>query len=69
MIYYVSTNGNDNALGTKEAPFKTINHAAKVRCFTADTSSSTKEELTLRFSRKVSSTYTFTKSTYKPMKW
>ena len=30
MIYYVSTNGNDGALGTKEAPFKTINHAAQV---------------------------------------
>lgn len=27
MIYYVSTSGNDSALGTKEAPFKTINHA------------------------------------------
>ena len=30
MIYYVSTNGNDAALGTKEAPFKTINHAAQI---------------------------------------
>ena len=30
MIYYVSTNGNDGALGTKEAPFKTINYAAQV---------------------------------------
>ncbi len=30
MIYYVSTSGNDSALGTKEAPFKTINHAAQV---------------------------------------
>jgi len=30
MIYYVSTNGNDNALGTKESPFRTINHAAQV---------------------------------------
>ena len=30
MIYYVSINGNDSALGTKEAPFKTINHAAQV---------------------------------------
>ena len=30
MIYYVSTNGNDGALGTKDAPFKTINHAAQI---------------------------------------
>ena len=30
MIYYVSTNGNDNSLGTKEAPFRTINHAAQI---------------------------------------
>ncbi len=30
MIYYVSINGNDRALGTKEAPFKTIDHAAQV---------------------------------------
>ena len=30
MIYYVSTNGNDCADGTKDAPFKTINHAASV---------------------------------------
>ena len=30
MVYYVSTNGNDGALGTKEAPFKTINHAAQI---------------------------------------
>ena len=30
MIYYVSTNGNDNALGTKESPFRTIDHAAQV---------------------------------------
>ncbi|MBE6548845.1 MAG: DUF1565 domain-containing protein [Ruminococcaceae bacterium] len=30
MIYYVSTNGNDNALGTKESPFRTINHAAQI---------------------------------------
>ena len=30
MIYYVSTNGNDASLGTKEAPFRTINHAAQV---------------------------------------
>ncbi len=30
MIYYVSVNGCDSALGTKEAPFRTINHAAQV---------------------------------------
>ena len=30
MIYYVATNGNDNSNGTKEAPFKTINHAAQI---------------------------------------
>lgn len=30
MIYYVSTNGNDCADGTKDAPFKTINRAASV---------------------------------------
>ena len=30
MIYYVSTNGNDAALGTIDAPFKTINHAAQI---------------------------------------
>ncbi len=30
MIYYVSTNGNDGALGTKESPFRTINHAAQI---------------------------------------
>lgn len=30
MIYYVSVNGNDSALGTKEAPFRTINHAAQI---------------------------------------
>ena len=30
MIYYVSHNGNDRAAGTKEAPFKTIHHAAQV---------------------------------------
>lgn len=30
MIYYVSVNGNDSALGTREAPFKTINRAASV---------------------------------------
>ena len=30
MIYYVATNGNDKSNGTKEAPFKTINHAAQI---------------------------------------
>jgi hypothetical protein len=30
MIYYVSTTGDDRALGTKEAPFRTINHAAQI---------------------------------------
>ena len=30
MIYYVSQNGDDNARGTFDAPFKTISHAAKV---------------------------------------
>lgn len=30
MIYYVSVNGNDYGPGTKNAPFKTINHAASV---------------------------------------
>lgn len=30
MIYYVSTSGNDKALGTKDAPFRTINHAAQI---------------------------------------
>ncbi|MBQ8357974.1 MAG: right-handed parallel beta-helix repeat-containing protein [Clostridia bacterium] len=30
MIYHVSVNGNDLAAGTKEAPFKTINHAAAI---------------------------------------
>ena len=30
MIYYVSPNGSDCALGTAEQPFKTINRAAKV---------------------------------------
>ena len=30
MIYYVSVNGNDHAMGTKEAPFRTINHAASL---------------------------------------
>ncbi len=30
MIYYVSTSGSDSAAGTKEAPFRTINHAAQI---------------------------------------
>ncbi len=30
MIYYVSVKGNDQAAGTKEAPFRTINRAAQV---------------------------------------
>lgn len=30
MIYYVSKNGNNNAAGTIDAPFKTINRAASV---------------------------------------
>ena len=30
MVYYVSVNGNDCSLGTKEAPFKTISHAANI---------------------------------------
>lgn len=30
MIYYVSINGNDYSDGTKNAPFKTINHAASI---------------------------------------
>ena len=30
MIYYVSVNGSDSAVGSKEAPFKTINHAASI---------------------------------------
>ncbi len=30
MIYYVSVNGNDLSAGTKEAPFRTINRAAKI---------------------------------------
>ena len=30
MIYYVSTNGDDGNLGTKKAPFRTINHAAQI---------------------------------------
>ena len=30
LIYYVSINGNDSASGTKEVPFRTINHAAQV---------------------------------------
>ena len=30
MIYYVSVNGSDSALGSKEAPFRTINHAAQI---------------------------------------
>ena len=30
MIYYVSTRGDDRTLGTKEAPFKTINKAASL---------------------------------------
>lgn len=29
MIYHVSINGSDGASGTKEQPFRTINHAAK----------------------------------------
>ena len=30
MIYYVSVNGCDLSAGTREAPFQTVNHAAKV---------------------------------------
>ena len=30
MIYYVSTQGNDLDAGTKDAPFQTINHAARI---------------------------------------
>lgn len=30
MIYYVSTNGNDCALGTQADTFRTINPAAKI---------------------------------------
>ena len=30
MIYYVSNNGNDSALGTQEAPFLTISRAAEL---------------------------------------
>ena len=30
MIYYVSVNGNDEADGSKAAPFQTINHAAQI---------------------------------------
>lgn len=30
MIYYVETNGNDKSVGTKDAPFRTINHAAQI---------------------------------------
>lgn len=30
MIYYVSTIGSDSAPGTKEYPFRTINHAAQI---------------------------------------
>lgn len=30
MIYYVSVKGSDAAAGSKEAPFKTINHAAGI---------------------------------------
>ena len=30
MIYHVSIHGCDTALGTKEAPFRTLNHAASI---------------------------------------
>ena len=30
MIYYVSTNGNDSSIGSREQPFRTINHAAQI---------------------------------------
>lgn len=30
MIYYVSSRGNDSSSGTKDRPFKTINHAAQI---------------------------------------
>lgn len=30
MIYYVNVNGSDSAVGSKESPFKTINHAASI---------------------------------------
>ncbi len=30
MIYHVSVNGSDRAVGTLEAPFRTINHAAQI---------------------------------------
>lgn len=30
MIYYVAINGNDQGIGTKEAPFRTINRAASL---------------------------------------
>ena len=30
MVYYVSTNGNDSAPGTKDEPFRTINQAAEI---------------------------------------
>ncbi len=30
MIYYVATNGSDKNNGSKEAPFRTINHAAQI---------------------------------------
>ena len=30
MIYYVNVNGSDSAVGSKESPFKTINHVASI---------------------------------------
>ena len=30
MIYHVSVNGSDRAIGTADAPFQTINKAARV---------------------------------------
>ena len=75
MEKYITQNGIKYELcGEQYYPMLEISEqentkSANTDSFTATISSSIREVYTSHFSRKVSSMHTFTKSTYKPMKW